>query len=215
MQERSSQTLSRWRNTAAVVLMLTAAGRVSTAQTADAAAATTPPNPPSYVPMTASERFTTYLRQDVSLTSFVSSAASAGIGQWRDRPKEWKQGGEGFGLRYGSAFAQHITRETLTYGASSLLHEDNRYFASRRTGFGSRLEYALASTFLARHDDGTQHFSFSGIGGIGGAALISRAWQPHSTSTMRNAGISSAISIGVKAGFNVGREFVPRLFHPK
>jgi len=147
--------------------------------------------------------------------SFISTAASAGWGQWRNRPEEWKQGARGYGLRYGSGYAQRITREALILGASSILHEDNRYFASRQTGFGPRLKYALESTFLARKDDGTRRFAFSQVGGMAGASLISRTWQPNSTGSMRSAGLNFATGLGVAAGFNVAREFVPRLFHSK
>jgi hypothetical protein len=33
-------------------------------------------------------------------------------------------------LRFGSSYAEHIVQETLMYGASSALHEDNRYVRS-------------------------------------------------------------------------------------
>ncbi|MBZ5624787.1 MAG: hypothetical protein LAQ69_39720, partial [Acidobacteriia bacterium] len=63
------------------------------------------------------------MRDTFSPTSFVSSAANAGIGQWRNRPREWQQGGEGYGRRYASSFAEHIVYQTMMFGASSVLHE--------------------------------------------------------------------------------------------
>ncbi len=169
--------------------------------------------PPVFVPVTEGERVLLYLQDTVNLVSVLSSATSAGIGQWRDRPPEWNQGGQGYGRRFGSAYAEHIAQATLMFGASSLLHEDNRYFRCGAAGFKTRLGYAVESTFLARHDDGSRHVSISKIGAFAGAALISRAWQSASSGALRNAGANFGISIAVAAGFEVAREFLPDLWH--
>ena len=91
-----------------------------------------------------------------------------------------------------------------------MLREDNRYFVSGRTGNLHRLLYAIESPFLARHNDGSRHISYSHIGAVIGAALISRAWQPPSTSGMRSATLNGVTSISISIGFDVAREFWPR-----
>jgi hypothetical protein len=184
------------------------------AQTADPGAAN-PPNPPAnaqapYVPITQQERFHTYLHSFYSPMSLLTGAVSAGWGQLNDRPKEWPQGLNGYATRYGSGYAQRITRETLTFGASSLLHEDNRYFKSTETSNGKRIEYAVISTFTARTEDGSRRFSYSRIGGMLGASIISRTWQPVSTGSMKSAYLNFGTSLGFAAGFNVLREFMPK-----
>lgn len=165
---------------------------------------------PAYSPMTETQRLRDFLKNTTSPLSLVSSAASAGIGHWRDRPHEWKQGGDGYGLRYGSSYAEHLVRETMIFGVSSVFHEDNRYVRSGRSGFGSRVGYALGSTFLARSDDGTRRLSLSRIGAFAGAALVSRLWQPRSSASLRSAGVNFGTSIGVAVGFEVARELWPR-----
>lgn len=120
------------------------------------------------------------------------------------------QGAEGFGKRYLSSFATHITETTLEFGLSSLLDEDNRYFVSDRTGTGSRFAYAIESTFLARHHDGTRRVSASRISSIVGAAFIARAWQPSSTRGPGEACLSVLALTGSAAGLNIVREFWPR-----
>jgi hypothetical protein len=162
--------------------------------------------------MTRDERLREYAAGLASPVSLVGAATSAGIGQWRDRPPEWKQGGRGFGLRFGSAFATHITQETLLFGVSSALHEDNRYVPSGAETAGKRVSYALKSTFLARHDDGSKHISISKIGSLVGASFISRTWQPASSGSVRSAGVSIGISAAVSAGLQVTREFRPGLW---
>jgi hypothetical protein len=144
--------------------------------------------------------------------SLVSGAASAGWGQAWHRPKEWQLGAEGYGMRYGSGYAQRIVRETLMYGSASLLHEDNRYFRSTASTNGGRLKHALLSTILARKDDGSSTFAYSRLGSMLGGSLISRTWQPVSTGSVNSAFLNFGTSVGVAAGFNVVKEFLPRKF---
>src|SRR6266849_5540052 len=98
--------------------------------------------PPEFVPMTASERLRLYLRRTFEIGPIIESAAGAGIHHWEDTPKEWKQGAEAYGDRFGSAFATHIIRETLRYGGGAALHEDDRYVPSRESGFWRRTKCA-------------------------------------------------------------------------
>ena len=162
-----------------------------------------------FVPMTEGQRFHRYLKDAFNPLSLLNSAASAGIGQWRDLPREWGRGAEGYGRRYASSYAAHIVDETLIFGASSVLHEDNRYVPSRQYGFGPRIEHALARTFLARDDHGKRRVSVSRIVGWAGTAFISRAWQPIGNRNFRSGAIDFGSSMAMAAGFNVAREFLP------
>jgi hypothetical protein len=175
-------------------------------------AQTPPPTPVDYQPMTQRERLRHYFSGTFSLEAAVRSAAGAGILQAMNTPAEWGQGAEGYGERFASSYAQHILRQTLVYGASDLLHEDNRYFRMGKGSPGTRFKYAVASTFLARKEDGTRRFSYSRAGAFLAVAFISREWQPHSTSDLQSAGMSFATVMGSEVGFNVAREFIPKLF---
>jgi hypothetical protein len=181
------------------------ADRVDTANVT----APAPVNPLTYTPMAARDRRRAYRKDLFNPLSLVRSAAGAGLGQWKDRPPEWKQGAEGFGRRFASSYAGHIVDATVMYGASSALHEDTRYVRSGQGGTGARIGYAVRSTFLARRDDGSRRFSFSRVLAFAGAAFISRLWQPRSTHGFGSASISLGTSVGVAAGFDVVREFWP------
>ena len=172
--------------------------------------------PAQFAPLTSSERLSNYLGGLIDWETVVSSAASAGISQAEGHPKEWGGGAEGFGLRVGDTYAYHFVDRTFRYGLSAALHEDNRYFASGQTGFWKRTKYAIKSTFLARHDDGSQHLSISRFGGAAGGAFVSRIWQPRSRTTAGDGAVSFGITMGSDVGFNVFREFWPdlkRRFH--
>ena len=161
---------------------------------------------------TKQQRWNDYLRSLVSPLAILGSAAGAGIGQWRDSPPEWAQGGAGLGARFASSFAQHFVQQTILSGTAACLGEDTRYFRSGQRGFKRRLKYALESTVMARASDGSRQLSLSKIGAFAGGSFLSRAWQPPSTAGGSAAAMNLAASVGVAAGFNVTREFIPRIF---
>ena len=163
-----------------------------------------------YSPMTASERARKYLVGAFGPGGILRAAASGGITQWTKTPKEWGVGAEAYGDRFGTAFAQHVIREALEYGASSALHEDNRYFRSTESGFFKRTKHAVASAFLARNEAGSEHFAYSRFGAVAGSAFISRLWQPHSTNTAGDGAVSFGLTMATDVGWNVVKEFSPR-----
>src|SRR5262249_8284373 len=179
------------------------------------AANSTPAVPARYTPMTQREKLHYYVRHMFSVESVVRSAAGAAMLQGVDTPTEWGQGADGYGRRFANSYGQHIMRSTLMYGSSALLNEDNRYFRSGKAGFWPRLKYAIASSFLARHEDGSRGFSYSRVGSTVATSIISRAWQPPSTRGPENAVSSMGTAFGVEVGFNVAREFFPRIFHTR
>jgi hypothetical protein len=164
-----------------------------------------------YIPMTDSERLRDYLTGTFGTAALEKTAASAEMMQLQNIPIEWGKSPAKYGVRLGSAFAQHFIRGTLQYGVSSALHEDNRYQRSGKKGFWKRTRYAISGTFLARHPNGRRSFSFSRIGSAGGAAFISRAWLPQSIATVGAGTSSFGLTIAFDVGSNVFREFWPDL----
>jgi hypothetical protein len=216
MIERFAIRTAQFRKTVVVVFVL---GATAFAQTANPGATPTAPTnaQPVYTPLTPGERFHNYAFSLIGPMNFVTGSFSAAFGMWRNSPHEWPQGGEGFGLRFGSGYAQRIVRETLTYGSSSLFHQDNRYFRATETTTGGRLKHALMSTVTARRNDGSTTFAYCKVGSTLGGSFISRSWQPASTSGAENAMSNFGVAMAVQAGFNVAKEFMPnrlrRLIH--
>jgi hypothetical protein len=184
------------------------------AQTESAPASTSAsPAQSQFKPLTQGERFHHFVTGTFNAESVLRAAAGAAILQATNTPSEWGQGGDGYARRFANDYAQHVIRQTIMYGAADLLHEDNRYFPSERTGAMPRLKYAVESTFLARKDDGTRRLSWSRLGAIAATAFISREWQPPSTRGPEHAAASFGTVVGAEAGFNIAREFFPKIFH--
>ena len=160
-------------------------------------------------PLTQAERNSLYIKSMVNPLSFVRVAASAGLDQAKDKPEEWEQGASGYGKRYANIFGQYSIQRTTTYGLSSALHEDNRYFNSGRKHFWPRTAYALESGILARRDDGTRRFSISQVGGVAAGAFVARAWLPPSQGSVEEGFISLGITTATNIGFGVVKEFLP------
>jgi len=174
------------------------------------------PNPPAptrakLARLTQTERAKEYLKELINPFSFVESSASAGWGQLLNRPHEWGEGGAGFGERFVSSFGQHAVQDTLEFGMANVLHEDNRYVPSGRKKFTSRLAYALEYTLQSRDENGVRQVSYSKIGSLAGASLLSRLWQPPSTGGAGNGAVNFGVSVAFAASLNVAREFFPRL----
>ena len=165
-------------------------------------------------PMTQAERNHLYFSTMINPLSFARCAFSAGIDQWNDKPSEWEQGASGYGKRFANILGQYSIQRTVTYGLSSALHEDNRYFNSGKQGFWSRTGYALSSGILARHDNGTRHFSFSQVGGVAAGSFLARTWLPRSQSSAGDATVSFGITMASNIGMGVMKEFLPDLVRP-
>jgi hypothetical protein len=161
-------------------------------------------------PLTQEQRTHLYLETMVNPLGYIKSAFSAGIDQWKNKPPEW-QGASGYGKRYVNIVTQYSIQRTITFGLSSSLHEDNRYFNSGRKGFWSRTGYAVTSGLVARHDDGTRHISVSQLGGVAAGAFLSRSWQPPSQNSAKDGAVSFGITMLSNMGFGVVKEFIPDL----
>jgi len=162
-----------------------------------------------FQPLTQRERTQIYLKTMANPLGYMKAGFSAGIDQWKDKPAEWEQGVSGYGKRFANILGQYTIQRTVTFGLSSGLHEDNRYFNSGKKDFWPRIGYAVASGILARHDDGTRHVSFSQLGGVAAGAFVSRVWQPASQHSLGDGAVSFGLTMTSNMGFGVVKEFLP------
>jgi len=168
-------------------------------------------NANEFQPLTQRQRTQIYLKTMINPFGYIKAGLSAGIDQWNDNPEEWGQGASAYGKRYANILGQYSIQRTVTFGLSSVLHEDNRYFNSGKKGFWSRTGYSMASGILARHDDGRRHISISQLGGVAAGAFLSRTWLPPSQNSAGDAAVSFGITMGGNIGFGVVKEFLPDL----
>jgi hypothetical protein len=164
-----------------------------------------------FQPLTQKERTQLFLKTMANPLGYGKAAFSAGIDQWKDKPEEWEQGASGYGRRFANIVGQYSVQRTTTYGLSSILHEDNRYFNSGKKGFWPRTGYALSSAVLARHDNGTRAISISQVGGVAAGAFVARLWLPPSQKSAEDGAVSFAFTMASNLAFSVVKEFLPDL----
>jgi hypothetical protein len=165
-------------------------------------------------PLTQGERNQRYLKSLTNPVLYFKAALSGAIDHANDKPEEWGQGASGYGKRVANILGQYGIQRTVTFGLSSALHEDNRYFGSGKKGFWRRTGYAVENSFLARHDNGKQYPSISLVAGFAAAAFGSRGWQPPSTRSMGDGAVSFGYSMGYNVVSSVAKEFLPDIVRP-
>jgi hypothetical protein len=145
----------------------------------------------------------------ISPVAILGSAAGAGIGQWRNEPREWRLGAQGYGKRLASNQGYLVLQDIVAFGLDSTLHIDPRYHRSDSTRFWPRVRNGIAQTFIARTDNNHRTFNWPGIGGNLAAGQISNVWYPHSANTVGDGLERGGIGIGYTALSNLVHEFWP------
>ncbi len=169
------------------------------------------PTPEPWVKITPKQRFDQYAGLTFSPFASIGAMTGGAISQAINSPKEWGQGWSAYRLRVASSYGSSFIAYTIMYGSSAVLKEDNRYFRSKRSGFGARLGNVIASPYVAHSDAGQSRFSTSSfLGGVGGAS-IPLLWSPRTWQGWNNVAVNYGIWYGVLAGVNLVREFYPSL----
>jgi hypothetical protein len=142
---------------------------------------------------------------------FLQSAFIAGIGQATNGNPSFGQGVEGYGKRYGAAYADFALQNLMTEGFfPAILHQDPRYFRRRQGSGPSRLAYAISRLFITRTDSGKHQFNYSEVLGGATSLAISNAYYPDGRNFSDNVG-RYAVQLGFDAASNVLKEFWPDL----
>jgi len=162
-------------------------------------------------PLTAGQKFKVVARSSFDPVQYFWYGFLAGISQAQNSEPGFGQGAEGYGKRYGSAFADGTIENFMTAAVlPSLLHQDPRFFQSGQGGFGRRTGYAVSRIFVTRTDSGHQQFNFSEILGSAASASISTySYHPSGDRTFGNAMSVWGSQVGYDTVTIVIKEFWP------
>jgi hypothetical protein len=141
----------------------------------------------------------------------ASSTAYAGYLQKIDSPREWGQGGIGYGRRLGSSLAYSGVRNALGFGLDSALHQDPRYYRAGGDGVWRRVKHAVRGTLLTHTDSGGETFATWRLGSAYTAAFLSNQWRPDRVNTTTLSLTQGSTQIGFDFAANLGAEFWPDL----
>lgn len=164
-------------------------------------------------PMLAKHKFQLSIHSIIDPVSFLSVAGIAGAEQQQNVFPAYGSGIEGYGKRYGAAFANHVSGALLGRAVyPSVFHQDPRYFYKGKGSIKSRALYAVSSAVIARGDDGRWQPNYSRVLGHFSAAAISNLYYPASDRGASLVVFNGLAGIGGDAAANLIREFVLKRF---
>jgi hypothetical protein len=160
-------------------------------------------------PLTSGEKFKLAV-QYLNPYTLLFVAAEAGINQARNDPREYGQGAEGYGKRYGAGFADGLTDGIFVTGVyPSLLRQDPRYYRLGGDNFSHRAGYAVTRILVTRQDSGRRAFNISEILGSFTSSAIGVTYYPKSQRDFSDVAERAGVQFGFDAGFNLLKEFYP------
>jgi len=160
-------------------------------------------------PLTSGQKFKLAV-QYLNPYTFVFVAAEAGVNQARNSPREYGQGAEGYGKRYGAGLADGLTAGIFITGVyPSLLHQDPRYYRLGDGGFSRRMGYSLSRILVTRQDSGRKAFNVSEVLGSFSSSALAMTYYPRSQRDFSDVAERAGIQFAFDAGFNVLKEFYP------
>jgi hypothetical protein len=170
---------------------------------------------PNAAPLTPKQKFELAWKMTVDPITFGLVGVTAGIEQAQNSFSAYGQGAEGYGKRYGAAYADTVTG-TFIGGAilPSLFKQDPRYFYKGTGSKRSRALYAIANSVICKGDNGHWQANYSAILGSLAAGGISNSYYPEKN---RGAGLvfeNAAIGIAGAAAANLFQEFLIRKLTP-
>ena len=164
-------------------------------------------------PMTPRLKFQLALRSSIDPVEIIVDAGVAGAEQWHNTFPGYGPGWEGYGQRFGAAYADTVVGAFVGRAIlPTILHQDPRYFYRGSGSIHSRVFYALEQTFVTRGDNGQTEPNYSHFVGNFATAGIANIYRAPSD---RTAGLTLENAFVVTAGNAVGnllREFLSRPF---
>jgi hypothetical protein len=160
-------------------------------------------------PLRSGQKFTLAV-QYFSPYTFAFVAAEAGVNQARNSPREFGQGAEGYGKRYGAGFADGLTASIFVTGLyPSLFRQDPRYYRLGDGGFSHRMGYAVSRVLVTRQDSGRKAFNFSEVLGSFSSSALAMTYYPKSQREFSDVAQRAGIQFAFDAGFNALKEIYP------
>ncbi len=170
---------------------------------------------PSAVALTSKQKFELAWHTSIDPVTFGLTGVVAGVQQAQNYFSGYGQGAQGYGKRYGAAYADTVT-STFLGGAvfPSLFKQDPRYFYKGTGTVRSRLLYAIANAVICKGDNRKWQPAYSAILGNLASGGISNAYYPANDRGAALVFENTLIGIGATAGANVLQEFVIKKLTP-
>lgn len=187
------------------------------AAVASAQASSSPAKPQTttdqWTPLTPAQKVKRRALRLIEPVTLATSAASAGLDQWRRVPRDWDEGSEGYAIRFASAEGFTAAHNAVALAFDETLHLDPRYRRMPEASFKARVWNAVSQSILAYKDSGGRTVNVSEIGGNFAAGFIAGTWQPRGYQSAMNSVERGGLGLLFHTCKNVAREFLPDILH--
>ena len=161
-------------------------------------------------PITWKQKFSMTAKGSFDPYEFVTVGVLSGIRQAENAYPAFGQGMQGYGQRYGTAFADQVDGNMMVGAVfPSILKTDPRYFQMGKGGFVHRFGYAISRIFVTRTDSGGRLFNIPEFLGNATAIGISNAYYPAADRGFSSSLNSWGAQMGIDALGNELKEFWP------
>ena len=131
------------------------------------------------LPLTSREKFHLFAKSAFDPVTIGVVSLQAGLSQAENEFPAYGQGAQGYGKRFGAAFADQVSAGFWSnYAYPVLLKEDPRYFRLGEGRFTTRLFYSVKQEFVCHTDKGGRMFHFSNVLGAFTGGAISNVYYP-------------------------------------
>lgn len=166
---------------------------------------------PDAAPLSPKQKFELAWKTTLDPVTFGITAAVAGLEQAADEFPGYGQGAQGYGKRYGAAYADSVTSTFIGSAIlPSLFKQDPRYFYKGTGSTASRVFYALANAVICKGDNKRWQPDYSYLLGDLAASGISNLYYPKKSRGVGLTFENAAIGLGATAAGNVLQEFIVR-----
>jgi hypothetical protein len=161
-------------------------------------------------PITWKEKFSMTAKGSFDPYEFVVVGVLSGIRQAENSYPAFGQGMQGYGQRYGTAFADQLDGNMMVGAVyPTILKTDPRYFQLGKGTFAHRFGYAISRIFVTRTDSGGRLFNIPEFLGNATAIGISNLYYPAADRGFSNSFNSWGTQMGIDAFGNELKEFWP------
>jgi len=161
-------------------------------------------------PVSWKEKFAMASKGSFDPYEFTVVGIVAGIRQAENASPGFGQGMEGYGKRYGAAFADQVDGNIMVGAVfPTVLKIDPRYFRLGRGSFTHRFGYAISRVFVARRDSGGSMFNVPEFAGNATAIAISNVYYPDADRSFSASFDGWGVQMGLDAFGNELKEFWP------
>ncbi|MGB9146159.1 MAG: carboxypeptidase-like regulatory domain-containing protein [Acidobacteriaceae bacterium] len=134
---------------------------------------------PNAAPLSAKQKFGLAWKYSIDPFNLLLSGGTAGIEQAENTFPGYGQGAEGYGKRFGAAYADNFVSDMIGGAVLPvLLHQDPRFYYRGTGSVVSRAEYAIATVFICKGDNGKWEPNYSFVVGNFAAGAISNLYYP-------------------------------------